>query len=328
VGEDVETLKRRLPLIEYLRQHNWTGHPASRSEFVGLCPLHEETRPSFYVNTRKDVFFCHGCGQGGDLIRFLQLSRHLSFRQSLTCLDPQTASEGGFRAVLEQVAAFYRRQVDSYPEALRYLNKRGLHDPILIKELEIGYAPGGILRRHLTAQGYSFDLLRQSGLLNANGSDALYQRIVFPLREGEQIINLYGRSIGAAFAHRFLPGSKGCLYAWEKVRNCSEVILVEGLLDYAVLRQAGFDNVTCSLGTHLNAEQFVQLCDGSRTIYLAFDVDTNLSGQQAAQQLADRLHAHGISSRRVLLPEGHDPNSFFIEGGDAYQFQALLKDAQ
>jgi DNA primase len=106
------------------------------------------------------------------------------------------------------------------------------------------------------------------------------------------------------------------------------VILVEGLLDYAVLRQAGFDNVTCSLGTHLNAEQFVQLCDGSRTIYLAFDVDTNLSGQQAAQQLADRLHAHGISSRRVLLPEGHDPNSFFIEGGDAYQFQALLKDAQ
>jgi hypothetical protein len=59
VGEDVETLKRRLPLLDYLRHHNWTGHPASRSEFVGLCPLHEETRPSFYVNTRKDVFYCH-----------------------------------------------------------------------------------------------------------------------------------------------------------------------------------------------------------------------------------------------------------------------------
>jgi hypothetical protein len=76
VGEDVETLKRRLPLLDYLRQHNWASRPAGRSEFVGLCPLHEETRPSFYVNTRKDVFYCHGCGQGGDLIRFVQLSRH------------------------------------------------------------------------------------------------------------------------------------------------------------------------------------------------------------------------------------------------------------
>ena len=90
MGEDVETLKRRMPLIEYLRQHNWKGSPAGRSEFVGLCPLHEETRPSFYANTRKDVFYCHGCGQGGDLIRFIQLSRRLSFRQSLACLDLQT----------------------------------------------------------------------------------------------------------------------------------------------------------------------------------------------------------------------------------------------
>ena len=328
VGEDVVTLKRRMPLLDYLRQHNWTGHPAGRSEIVGLCPLHEETRPSFYVNTRKDVFYCHGCGRGGDLIRFVQLSRRLSFRQSLACLNPKTTPEAGSADVLEQTAAFYQQQLDQYPEAMLYLNKRGLHDPELIRELEIGYAPGGSLRRHLTSQGYSFALLRQSGLLNVNGSDALYQRIIFPLREGEQIVNLYGRSIGAAFAHRFLPGTKGGLYAWEKVRHCSEVILVEGLFDYAVLRQAGFDNVTCSLGTHLNAEQFLQLCGGPRTVYLAFDVDANLSGQQAAQQLADRLHAHGIASRRVLLPESHDPNSFFIQGGDALAFHSLLEAAQ
>lgn len=328
MGEDVVTLKRRMPLLDYLRQHNWTGHPAGRSEIVGLCPLHEETRPSFYVNTRKDVFYCHGCGRGGDLIRFVQLSRRLSFRQCLACLESRTTPESDSAGVLEQAAAFYQQQLDQHPEAMLYLNKRGLHDPGLIRDLEIGYAPGGILRRHLTAHGCSFGLLRQSGLLNVNGSDALYQRIIFPLREGEQIVNLYGRSIGAAFAHRFLPGTKGGLYAWEKVRHCSEVILVEGLFDYVVLRQAGFDNVTCSLGTHLNAEQFLQLCGGPRTVYLAFDVDANLSGQQAAQQLADRLHAHGISSRRVILPEGRDPNSFFVDGGDASEFQALLKDAQ
>ena len=88
VGEDVERLKRRMPLLDYLRQQNWAGRPASRFEYVGLCPLHKESQPSFYVNTRKNVFYCHGCGQGGNLIRLVQLLRGLSFQQSLACLDP------------------------------------------------------------------------------------------------------------------------------------------------------------------------------------------------------------------------------------------------
>jgi DNA primase len=328
VGEDVETLKRRTPLLDYLRQHNWTGHPASRSEFVGLCPLHEESRPSFYVNTRKDVFYCHGCGQGGDLIRFVQLSRGLSFRQSLACLDPEITPEADITAVLEEAADFYQQQLDHSPDAISYLQRRGVHDLALLRELGIGYAPGGTLRRYLTARGYSFDVLQRLGLINARGADALYQRIVFPLQQGECIVNLYGRSIGSAFAHRFLPGSKGGLYAWEKVRNCSEVVLVEGLFDYAVLRQAGFFNVTCSLGTHLNDTQLRQLCEGERTVYIAFDVDRNQSGQHAAEQLAHLLITHGISARRVPLPDGHDPNSFFVEGGDAPRFQSLLEAAQ
>jgi DNA primase len=328
VGEDVETLKRRTPLLDYLRQHNWTGHPASRSEFVGLCPLHEETRPSFYVNTRKNVFYCHGCGQGGDLIRFVQLSRGLSFRQSLACLDPEITPEADSSAVLEEAAEFYQQQLDHSPDAISYLQRRGVHDLALLRELGIGYAPGGTLRLYLTTQGHSFDVLQRLGLINARGADALYQRIVFPLRQGEHIVNLYGRSIGSAFAHRFLPGSKGGLYAWEKVRNCSEVLLVEGLFDYISVSQAGFSNATCSLGTHLNDIQFRQLCGGDRTVYVTFDIDQNQSGQRAADQLVHRLVMHGVSARRVLLPEGHDPNSFFVQGGDAYQFQTLLEAAQ
>ncbi len=116
--------------------------------------------------------------------------------------------------------------------------------------------------------------------------------------------------------------------AWERVRQCPAVILVEGLFDYAVLWQAGFRYVTCSLGIHLNACQFRQLCDGSRTVYLSFDVDANGSGQQASQRLAHRLQAQGITTRRVLLSHGHDPNSFFVQGGDARQFQSLLEAAQ
>ena len=113
-----------------------------------------------------------------------------------------------------------------------------------------------------------------------------------------------------------------------QVRHYPEVILVEGLFDYAVLWEAGFHNVTCSLGTHLNARQFRQLCDGPRTVYLAFDADSNGSGQQAAQHLSRSLRERGITARLVSLPEGHDPNSFFVQGGDARQFQSLLEAAQ
>jgi DNA primase len=329
VGEDVEKLRQRLPLLDYLRQQNWIARPVGHGpEFVGLCPLHPETQPSFYVNTRKNLFYCHGCGQGGDLIRFVELSRRLSFRQSLAYLEQQGVPPIDRAAVLEQAAAFYQQQLDRYAEARRYLAQRGLRDPALIKELRIGYAPGGSLRRHLTAQGYSCDLLQRLGLLSPQGCDAFYRRVIFPCCQGGRVVNLYGRSIAAAFAHRFLPGSKGDLYAWEQVQQCPEVILVEGLFDYAVLRQAGFRHVTCSLGTHLNACQFQQLCDRPRTIYLTFDVDANGSGQQASQQLAHRLRAQGLATRRVLLPAGRDPNSFFVQGGDARQFQSLLEAAQ
>jgi DNA primase len=144
--------------------------------------------------------------------------------------------------------------------------------------------------------------------------------MVFPLED-----NLYGRSIsGDAPPHRFLPGGKGGLYGWEQARQHSSVILVEGLFDYAALWQAGFQNVTCGLGTHLNARQLDQLCRGPRTVYLAFDADLNGSGQQAAGYIADRLRAEGLTALTVALPQGHDPNSFFNAGG-AVHFRALLE---
>src|SRR5579872_6264713 len=113
-------------------------------------------------------------------------------------------------------------------------------DSSLIEELGIGYAPGGNLRRHLAAWPSSFDQLVEIGLINHHGRDAFCRRVVFPCRQHGQVVNLYGRSIGAAFPHRLLPRSKGGLFAWESVRSFPTVILVEGLFDLAVLWQAGF----------------------------------------------------------------------------------------
>jgi DNA primase len=82
------------------------------------------------------------------------------------------------------------------------------------------------------------------------------------------------------------------------------------------------------MGTHLNARPLEQLCNGNRTVYVTFDSDANGSGQHAADTLAQQLVACGVTVRQVLLPGGHDPNSFFVEGGDARQFQLLLEAAR
>jgi DNA primase len=329
MGEDLERLKQSLPLLEYLQRYNWNAHPAGTAqEFVGLCPLHREAHPSFYVNACKNLFYCHGCGRGGDLIRFIELFRKLSFRQSVAHLQQELIPDNDFQ-LLEHAHAFYRLQLHRYPEAVRYLEQRGLYDPSCIEELGIGYAHGGNLRRHLTRFGCSFDQLCKIGLINEQGRDAFFRRVIFPCRQNGQIVNLYGRSIGNAFPHRLLPRSKGGLVAWETVSLGSSVILAEGLFDLAVLWQAGFRNTTSAIGTHPTPLQFHQLCDRrDRLVYIVFDQDENRAGQRAGRQLAQRLADVQVPARVVQLPAGHDPNSYFVAGATADDFTERLERAR
>jgi DNA primase len=327
---DLELLKQRIPLLHYLQQRHWTARRVgAHPEFVGRCPLHPETRPSFYVNARKNLFYCHGCGRGGDLIRLVELSLGLSFRQSVAYLQQQIPSPSD-SDVLERVVSFCQLQLHRHPQAVHYLQQRGLCDPAIIEELGIGYAPGGSLRHHLVTQGDAFQQLLSIGLINSQGRDTFCRRVIFPLRQQGLIANLYGRSIGSAFPHCFLPRhSKGGLFAWDSIRCCSSVILVEGLFDLAVLWQAGFRNTTSALGCHPTPSQFDQLCNSpSRLIYICFDRDESLAGQHAAQELAARLESRGIAAPIVHLPAGHDPNSYFLSGATAADFATCLQTAQ
>lgn len=320
--QTLDELKQQIPLLDYLRAHDWQpARQLSRGRLMGLCPLHSDHKPSFLVDPSKSLFYCYGCGRGGDVIRFAELYYQARFPQALALLHQWR----GLAPLLHEAASFYRMQLHRCGEAIAYLYERGICSPELIEQMQIGYAPGGgCLRRWLTQLGYPLQVLQQAGLVTASGYDSYRHRVVFPL-EG----NLYGRSLSAAAPpHRFLPGSKGGLYSWDQVRLYREVILVEGLFDYAALWQAGFYNVTCSMGTNLNVRQFRQLCDGARTVYLAFDTDRNGSGQQVAQSLVGRLGEQGINVRTVALPDGHDPNSFFVQDGNARQFQLLLEAAQ
>ena len=317
----LDELKQQIPLLKYLQALDWhQARPIGFGRFLGLCPLHDDHKPSFLVDPQKNLFYCYGCRRGGDIIRFAELYHQVDFPQAVALLNQWH----GLAPLLPVAMDLYRLQLHRHSEAVAYLQQRGIRSPEVIEHMRIGYAPGGCLRGHLVQLGYPLQVLRQAGLVTAAGRDTYVCRIAFPL-EG----NLYGRSLSAsAPAHRFLPGSKGGLYSWDQARLYPEVILVEGLFDYAALWQAGFHNITCSLGTNLNARQFRQLCDGPRTVYLAFDADRNGSGQQAAQSLVCRLIEQGVNVRTVTLPDGRDPNSFLVQGGDALQFQCLLEAAR
>jgi DNA primase len=319
--EALDELKRQIPVWDYLQAHDWRPvRQLSRGRWMGLCPLHQDHHPSFVVDPGKGLFYCYGCGRGGDVIRFAEIYHEVRFPQAVVLLRQWR----GLPPLLQDVANFYHLQLHRHGAAVAYLDQRGIRSPEVIDHMRIGYAPGACLRSWLMELGHPLTALAQAGLVTSAGYDAYVHRIVFPL-EG----NLYGRSIStSAPPHRFLPASKGGLYRWNEVRRHRDVILVEGLFDFAVLWQAGFRNVTCSLGTHLNRHQLRQLSDCNRTVYLAFDADSNGSGQHAAQSLADRLRQQGLDARKVSLPAGHDPNSWFVQGGDERQFQMLLENAE
>ncbi len=328
---DIEKLKERVDLLQYLARLDWSGQPiGNQGEVVGLCPLHTESKPSFYVNARKNVFYCHGCGCGGDVIRFVQIHRNLSFQQALLHLKQQEpVSDRSPQDALAETLNFYQSELNRDSAGFSYLETRGIKDTSLIRKMGIGYAPGGNLKHRLVQSGYLLDLLLRLGLIDKAGRDTLFHRIVFPCFDQDALVNLYGRSLDGNPIHRLLPLPKGGLFAWNEVRRHRSVILVEGPLDLAVLWQAGFENSTCSFGVHLNSLQFTQLCDScERKIFIAFDADQNCAGQRTARSLAQRLDHAGFNACIVNLPLGLDPNSYFVSGATAQDFQRRLDLAE
>lgn len=306
-------------LLDYLQQRGWKiVRDSGREEVAGLCPLHRETRPSFYVNRRKQVFYCHGCGRGGGLARLVR------WLEGDSCWAPGAGRQTG-APLMEQTYDFYQRQLARSPAAQSYLAARGIHDRAVIAGMRIGYAPGACLRGHLGRLGYPCRMLRERGLIDAAGRDRFFACLTFPLPEAG---NLYGRALHRErFGHHFLPGSKGGLYGLARANP--RVILVEGLFDVAALWQAGFPETVAALGSHLSNLQLSELCQaGTRLVYLCLDADRNGSGPRAARALAIQLRHAGVEALCVELPCGHDPASFFAAGAAAGDFRRLLERAR
>jgi len=147
----LDELKQQIPLLDYLQAHDWRpARQLSRGRLMGLCPLHSDHKPSVLVDPGKSLFYCYGCGRGGDVIRFVELYRQVKIPQALALLHQWR----GMAPLLHQATGFYRMQLHRHGEAVAYLYQRGLRSPKLIEHMRIGYAPGGGLRRWLTQLGY------------------------------------------------------------------------------------------------------------------------------------------------------------------------------
>jgi DNA primase len=160
----VTALKQQIPLLDYLEGQHWK--PVRRiagGRLLGLCPLHADQQPSFLLNTNKDLFYCHGCERGGDLIRFAELYHGVRFAEAMAVLRRWR----GMGSLLRDVTTFYQVQLHRHPEAIAYLLHRGLHQTEVIEEFRIGYAPGRCLRAWLTTLGYPLESVQQAGTSSA-----------------------------------------------------------------------------------------------------------------------------------------------------------------
>jgi len=151
IRQALDQLKHQIPLLDYLQGHHWqsTGR-LSRGRWMGLCPLHQDHKPSFVVDTSKNLFYCYGCGRGGDVIRFAELYHQVRFPQALGLL----CQWRGMAPLLHETTRLYGMQLQRHAEAVVYLHQRGVRSPELIEHMRIGYAPGGCLRGWLTQLGY------------------------------------------------------------------------------------------------------------------------------------------------------------------------------
>jgi DNA primase len=345
----VEEVRRAADIVRVISDHM----PLKKmgSSWKGLCPFHEEKTPSFNVRQEPPVFHCFGCGEGGDVFKFLMLREKMSFPETLEALARQFGvpiPEGRFEpgpdrkerdallALLEAAATHFTRTLQAAPGqvAREYLRGRGFANETL-ERIRAGAARDswddllGALRGR-----YSATALQKAGLVLPRKSgeghyDRFRNRAVFPiLDEGGKVVAFGARSLdGSEPKYLNSPESPvyhkgrvlyGLSWAREAIRREKRVVLMEGYLDVARALECGVEEAVATCGTALTPSHGRLLRRFAETVCVNFDQDE--AGQRAARKSLEVLLGEGLRVRVVELPEGHDPDSFLrAEGGDAYR---------
>ncbi len=355
--ESIERLRQTVDMAELVGAK--TELKRSGQQLMGLCPFHDERSPSFSVDPDRKVFHCFGCGEGGDLFKFVQLTEGLNFRESVETLsdrygvqmelteeDPQAAQRREKRdrllELLERTAAFYVRNLWESPEAegpRQYLAGRGL-DEQLLREFRVGYAPskwGKVLAASRQA-GYSEAELSDAGLTVKNQKGKVYdrfrRRITFPLCDSRgRVLGFGARAVGADQKPKYLNSSENVIFhkgrqvygadlARSAAAKSGEVILCEGYTDVIALHQAGLRNTVGLMGTALTEGQVAELARMAPVVTLALDADS--AGQEAMVRAAKVAAGRKLELRVVPLPAGSDPADI-VQAEGAEKITALVQ---
>jgi len=311
----------------------------SGARYTGRCPFHEEKTPSFSVNAVDKLYYCFGCGKGGDLISFVQETENLDFSGAVewlaerfrVTLEYEQASPEADRArerrgrlfkLLDQATAFYERYLwesASAAHARGYLESRGLRAEVC-REYRLGFAPGGsTLAEKAGERGFTKDELLAAGLVNRRGSDYFSQRIVFPLADARgRVLGFQARKLReddplhAKYVNSpesDLFQKSGVLYGLDLARAAiakqDRAIVVEGNTDVIALRQEGLEAVVASMGTALTERHLRQLSRLTRQLWLCFDGDA--AGEAATLRGMEMAAEQGFVIKIVALPAGSDP---------------------
>jgi DNA primase len=326
----------------------------SGARWTGLCPFHDEKTPSFSVNPADKLFYCFGCGKGGDVISFVRETEQLDFAQAVEWLaeryrvtleyeesSPEQDAARGQRerllSLLEQATAFYERWLWESPrgEAARaYLAGRGLEEEVC-REYRLGLAPGGAtLARKAREKGFTGAELSAAGLVNRRGNDYFNGRLLFPLADARGRVRgfqarrlreddpLRAKYVNSSEGELFRKGD--LLYGLDRARSAiakqERAVVVEGNTDVLALRQTGLEPVVASMGTALTERQLKELSRLTHRAWLCFDGDA--AGEAATLRGMELAAAQGFDVRVVTLPPGRDPADL------AGEFAELLARAE
>lgn len=342
----IEEIKSRVDIVELASEY-LTLKKAGRN-YLGLCPFHQEKTPSFTVNREKQIFYCFGCGEGGNVITLLMKIANKSFPEAIKHLAEKTGvilpvrtfgTDGHEKDSLHdeivnlnlRIAQQFSRNLASTSGkvARDYLQKRAVTEET-VKQFRLGYAPDTwrSLTDYIEGSGLSLKLAEQAGLLIAGKEGGFYDRfrgrLIFPIENifGE-IVAFGGRILGEG-EPKYLNSPESPVYtkgknlyglqkAKEAIRQSGFCMIVEGYFDVISLWNAGIRNVVATLGTALTRDHLELLRRYTQDVVALFDPDT--AGRKALDRSLELFLGANIHARALILPEGCDPDDFIKKFG-------------
>lgn len=322
----------------------------------GICPFHNDTRPSFYVSQPKQIYKCFACGKAGNVFTFVQDYEKLSFIEAVKKLAQRVGIQVPERErtsvastkrqqliqVYKSAAEFFSQMLFEHGEnALDYLKKRSF-DPQTAKDLSLGYALPSqkALLNHLMKEGYGVSLLKESGLFGEYSGalqDLYRDRLIFPIHNNTGDVIAFGgrimeprdnvgKYINSPGTELYTKGKE--LYGLYKTKyNISKMdysLVCEGYFDFLRLYESGFSNAVASLGTALTEDQVYLLNRFSKNAVMLYDGDA--AGIKAAIRGGLACISKGMQVKIAIFPPGEDPDSFILAKGK-YAMQALIDQA-